>query len=264
MEQSSPDLESLSPTINSIDWLRSEAEVFLPSEKVRLEERGERLLNRFTDLYGQYIPEEKLERVAQKKLPNRIVVVDTVGLATIFPMFDRDEVPNGSLFSEIGVRYYARRTVESTSVNSLKYNNEESVNFYQSLVDEFGEDVHRFFFGQPISESTKVKILSKLTESALVEAVGETAEFYENNIRHEVRPEDFEYSGGVSFQEDDLILLTDQRRIFYKLSEDQQEEMTRALGDEERSRRLLEEAYMNESMIHEFIHFFEPPESVRQ
>lgn len=73
--------------------------------------------------------------------------------------------------SELGGYFYTNEVMESFHPGfvdqpllvTFKQLNEARIRFYQSLIDEFGNDIHRLYFGKSIKKAKKEAILKKIS-----------------------------------------------------------------------------------------------------
>lgn len=70
-------------------------------------------------------------------------------------------------FLECAVRYYEREVLQKLSFPYLsEHLDNERISFYESLIQQYGDDVHKFFFGEEIEYDRGVDILEKVFEES--------------------------------------------------------------------------------------------------
>ena len=114
--------------------------------------------------FGKFMLKAKVDSLAQNDLPHRIVLMDFHGMKTMYDNWVKHENRSGgSPFDEIGVRYYTQKVAELAGVAVTTDESEENaIRYYQSILDKYGDDVHRVYFGMPVDRAQKRRIISEM------------------------------------------------------------------------------------------------------
>ena len=247
---------------NSIDYLRTSAEVLSPREKQWVEESGKVLLNEFIGLFGKFIPKKRLDKLMDKEPYKRLVVVDEPSFKSIYDMWDTPGDDNGSYMSEIGVRFYTRSTIDSLDL--ARFVNESGVelscDYYQKIIDLYGDDVHKVFFGKKIATEKKRVILAHFTKEMTANILPAGQDDHFENRTASSR-NFFKRVRAIAFTPDLMIVIKDERKGFDQLHKNAQKRIIKGVGNEKEARDMVTEILMYDHIIHEMIHLFEPQAS---
>lgn len=183
-------------------------------ERRRTEERFvTNILAAIKKEFGQYIPEDKFELL--NDISNSVIFVnplDFPGVATHFANEDYDnncgrevnpeEVKLITLI-EAGANYYTEVIGNVLGWKKrLSAKNTQSIHVYQKLIGEFGDNIHRFFFGSTHDLDLK-SVLEKIDTDDCI-----TSFVYTKQPQNEAEQlHRFYFVLGVNFLQEEIILI---------------------------------------------------------
>lgn len=228
------------------DSLRMDASILSPEEQKSLENKVASMQRIIDKRWGAFIPKETQERSTE--FPKQMILVDQESFSELYEGWEKEpqvtiqnELNRDLVLSELGSRYYSQEVLKDLGIEEahtkldIKAHEE-----YRKLIDTYGNDVHKIFFGSSVHPRIAEKILSEFTPEMVEqilpgyyeEAVGNGTEMTAENAR------------GFTYTPDSLVVV-------------KRKDTTGEVVTEKKLKKM--EGIENHDLAHELIHLYEPP-----